>query len=164
MEILEKGPPKFVFIQDGMSETDDFIVVTGDHCELSSLGLDQSTSPHLLAIGNDVPVKVGVQVGASVVSPPAFGMEGSDGVGIAVSGVEIMHNQGLVRHSDLLIDPGVGTVQWPAAGPSKGQVPQVALDERTETIHNSVACNAELSHPSRRKEGLVTPSWVPDPG
>ena len=34
-------------------------------------------------------------------------------------------------HGSLLIGPGIGTVPKPAAGPSKGQVPQVTLDEQT---------------------------------
>jgi hypothetical protein len=43
-----------------VGETDDLIAVTGDHREMTLHGLDQSTSPYLLAIGGDVPVKVGV--------------------------------------------------------------------------------------------------------
>ena len=119
-----------------MGETEKLISLAGDHRELTLVGLGQSTSPHLLAIGDDVTIKVSVQVGTSVVTSPAVGMEGGDGVGIAVGRVEILHSQELFRHVGLLIDPGIGTVQQPAAGPSQGQIPQVALDERSETIRS----------------------------
>jgi hypothetical protein len=87
-----------------------------------------------LAFGNDISIEIRVQVGASVMTSPAVGMESSDGVGIVSAGVEILHSRQLFRHRGLLIDPGIGTAQEPAAGPSKGQVPQVTLDERPETI------------------------------
>jgi hypothetical protein len=118
-----------------VGETEKLISVTGDHRELTLVGLGQSTSPHLLAIG-DVTIKVCVRVGTSVVTSPAVGRERGDGVGIAVGRVEILHSQELFRPVGLLIDPGIGTVQQPAAGPSQGQVPQVALDEGSETIRS----------------------------
>ena len=95
MEVLEKRSPEWVFIQDGMGEPDDLVAMTGDHGELTPFGLGQSTSPHLLAISDDVPIKIGVQVGASVVTSPAVGMEGGDTVGIALGRVEIPHSRGV---------------------------------------------------------------------
>jgi hypothetical protein len=115
-------------------ETNDLIVVTADHRELALLGLGKSPSPHFSAIGHDVPVQVGIQVGTSVMTAPAVGMEGGNGVGIAVGPFEVLHSKDLSRHVGLLIDPGIGTVHQPAAGPSTGQVPQVTLDERSENI------------------------------
>jgi hypothetical protein len=92
-------------------ETEKLISATGDHCELTLLGWVQPTPPDLLAVGNDVAVKVGVQVGTSVVTSPAVGMEVGDGVGIAIGRVEILHSKNLSWHLGLLIDPGIGTVQ-----------------------------------------------------
>ena len=65
-------------------------------------------------------------------TPPAVGVKSSDGAGIAIGCIEILDSNGWVRHLGLLIDPGIGTAQQPAAGPSKGQVPQVTLDERRQ--------------------------------
>jgi hypothetical protein len=127
-----------------VGEAENLIVLTRDHCEGGLLRFSQSAAPHCLAIGNDVPVKVGIRVRTSVVTSPAVGMEGGDGVGIATAGVEILHGDNkLLRHGDLLIDPGFGTVREPAAGPSKGQIPQVALDERAETIRRSSKLSVE---------------------
>ena len=73
---------------------------------------------------------------------PAVGMERRYAIDIGVRRVEVLLNRVQLSHADLLIDPGSGTVQQPAAGPSKGQVPQVALDERSETIRHSAGCAA----------------------
>ena len=67
-------------------------------------------------------------------------MEGSYAIGIEVRSIEVLRNKVLLGHVDLLIDPGSGTVQQPAAGPSKGQVPQVALDEQAEIIRRHAGC------------------------
>ena len=127
-----------------MGKSDDLIVVVGDHRELTVSGLGQSATPHLLAIGNDVRVQVGVQVGTSVVPAPAVGMEGRNGVGIAIGRVEVLHGKEMFCHVGLLIDPGIGTVQQPDAGPSKGQVPQVTLDERSEVIRGTLKLSGQV--------------------
>ena len=113
-----------------------------DNREVTRLGLGQSPSPHLLAVRDDVPVEVGVRVGTPVVASPAVGMEGSDAIGVELRRIDVLRNKVLLGHADLLIDPGRGTVQEPAAGPSKGQVPQVALDEPAEIIRHRASCAA----------------------
>ena len=85
--------------------------MTDNNREVTRLGLGQSLSPHLLAVRDDVPVEVGIQVGASVVASPAVGMEGSYAIGIEVRRIEALRNRVLLSHADLLIDPGSGTVQ-----------------------------------------------------
>jgi hypothetical protein len=109
MKILEKRPPWRVLVHDGVGEPEDFISATSDDGEVISGGLCQSTSPHLLAIGDDIPVEIGVQVSAPVVTPPAVGVESGDGVGIAIGRLEILDSNGWFRHVGLLIDPGIGT-------------------------------------------------------
>jgi hypothetical protein len=74
-----------------VGETDDLVAVTGNDCVLPSCGMGQSTSPHLLAISDDVPIKVGVQIGTSVVTSPAVDMERGDGVCVAIGRVKVPH-------------------------------------------------------------------------
>ena len=143
MEVLKQRSPERIFIQDRVGEADGRGIVTGYHRELASCGLAESMSPHLLAVGDDVAVEVGIQVRTSVVASPAIGMESRDAVGIAVGGVEVLHSEVLVGHIGLLIDPGIGTVRQPAAGPSKGQVPQVALDEQAQTNPSEFPMNRD---------------------
>jgi hypothetical protein len=76
-----------------VSETQHLVVATGNYRELTLLGLGQSTTPHRLAIGYDVPVKIGVKVGTPVVASPAVGMESGDGVDISIGCVEMSAQQ-----------------------------------------------------------------------
>lgn len=83
-------------------------------------------------------------------------MEGSYALGIEVRRIEVLRNKVLSGHVDLLIDPGSGTVQQPAAGPSKGHVPQVALDERAEIIRRRAGCAAtQAAHVPAHGDTLV---------
>jgi hypothetical protein len=87
-----------VFVQDHVSETKDLVAATGNYRELTLLGLGQSMTPHRLAIGYDVPVKIGIKVGTSVVASPAVGMQSGDGVDISIGCVEIPHSNDVLRH------------------------------------------------------------------
>jgi hypothetical protein len=63
----------------------------------------------------------------------------------------------------LLIDPGVGTVpKRPGVGPSKGQVPQVTLDEQLESYSNNEReCRNHLQgFPKRRNVPPDPAFWV----
>jgi hypothetical protein len=98
VKILEKRPPGRVFVHDGVGEPEDFVSATSDHGEVTRCGLGQSSSPHHLAIGEDIPVEVGVQVSAPIVTAPAIGVERSNGVGIVLGRMEILDSKGLFPH------------------------------------------------------------------
>ena len=59
-------------------------------------------------------------------APPTVSVQGRDGIGIVLCCLSILHTRngleavslGVRRHDSLLIDPGIGTVPKPAAGPS----------------------------------------------
>ena len=147
VKILEERPPLRVFVHDGVGEPEDFISATGDHGEVARCGLGQSTSPHHLAIGEDIPVEVGVRVGAPIVTAPALGVEGGNGFAIALGRTEILDSKGSFPHAGLHIDPGMHRAT--AGRPTfKGQVPQVSLDEQGNAIRDSSGCprNVTISH------------------
>jgi hypothetical protein len=74
MEVLKKGSPLWVFVQNCVSEANDLIAPMGNHGELARPRLCQSASPYLLTFGDDVPVEIGVEIGAPVVTPPTVGV------------------------------------------------------------------------------------------
>ncbi len=74
MEVLKKGPPLWVFVQNGVSEANDLITLMGKQSELARPRFCQSASPYLLAFGDDVPVEIGVEIGAPVMTPPTVGV------------------------------------------------------------------------------------------
>ncbi len=74
MEVLKKGSPLWVFVQNGVSEANDLIALMGNHRELVRPRFSQSSSPDLLAFDDDVPVEIGVAVGTPVVPPPTLGV------------------------------------------------------------------------------------------
>jgi hypothetical protein len=126
-------------IQQRVCETRDPIGFNGDNGVLVPPGRSQTACPDLQAIRHDVTVKVGIEVCPARVEPPALGMESSDPIHVRFHCLSIgQMRRDLIRvigggQPDLLIGPGVGTVPKPAAGPSRGQVPQVTLDEPTQS-------------------------------
>ena len=123
MEVLEKGSPLSVLVQNGVREANDLIASMGKHGELARLRFCQSASPYQLAFSDDIPVEIGVEVGAPVVTPPTLGVEGRNRIRVSLRRVAVLHDQALIRHRDLLIDPGIGTVHSRLPDPSKSQIP-----------------------------------------
>jgi hypothetical protein len=143
VQIVEKGTPRRIVVENGMGETDDFTTIVSHDGELVQPGRSEATGPDLMTISDDVTVEVGIQIRAAIMATPAVSVECSDVAGILLRRLSIRHNGGRpvsvvpgLSHGTLLIDPGIGTVPKSAAGPSQGQVPQVTLDERTSEYRN----------------------------
>src|ERR1700722_8182667 len=159
VQMGEKRAPGRVDVEHDMGEAEDVVATLGDHRVLAVSRRSKATRPDVESVGNDVTVEVGVEVRPAIVTPPAVGMKGGDFSGIVLRRWSIAHHTSRsvlvlvgVRHRRLLIDPGIGTVPKPAAGPSTGQVPQVTLDEQRHDIaprvvHSSYAYWAGSSAP-----------------
>jgi hypothetical protein len=145
VEIVEKGSPLRIIIENDMGEAQELPVAFCDDGVMVLSGRSKATSPYLLPIGDDVLVKVCVPQRTAIMAPPTVGVKCGDAAGILFRRFSISHDSSkplvVVRgHGSLLIDPGIGTAPRPAAGPSKGQVPQVALDEQISGYRAAIPC------------------------
>jgi len=145
-----------------VSKADDFAVNVGTYRVLIQLWWAEASGPHLQSIRDNVTVEVRIHVGTAVVTPPTVGVQSCDGTGIVLCRRPIADRwkrlEPVARswgHDALLIGPGIGTVPKPAAGPSKGQVPQVTLDEQITGYPGS--------NPSEIGAGSSTPPWRTSP-
>jgi hypothetical protein len=159
MQIVEKGPPDRIVSEDDVGEADHVASGHGADGELIVPGRSEAGRPDLHPLRENVPIEVLIQVRTAIVAPPTIGVQCGNGLRIVFGRRSIAHladgSDSLTRsvgHDGLLIDPGGGTVPKPAAGPSKGQVPQVTRDERTEAY--------PLGHPWRSGTDVVVGSCL----
>src|SRR5436190_12755367 len=92
MQVVEKGAPRRVVVEDRVCEADDSSVDLGDDGDLIRPRLRQAVRPYGHAVTDDVTVEKRVQVRAAIVAPPAVGMQFGDGLGIVRGGCSILHS------------------------------------------------------------------------
>jgi len=125
MQIVEKGSPCRIVVEDGVSKADDVAACVGTNGGLIQPRRSEASRPHLSSIRDNVAVEVRISVCTSIVAPPAVGMQSRNAIGVVLCCLSIVHTwNGLMLcarsagHDGLLIGPGIGTVPKPAAGPS----------------------------------------------
>lgn len=113
----------------------------------SRLDAGSAGRSRLSTVGADVAIEEAIGVRAPVVTTPAIRMQSGDRLNVGCSGGPNTSWSSLAMRF-LLIDPGIGTAPKPDAGPSVGQVPQVALDGSCDCSGNVLGLHG-LSPPRK---------------
>ena len=75
MNVLEQGSPGWILVKDGMGESDQTALVLGQDRAGTRIAEPEPVGPHRQPVVEDVAVKEGIGICATVVTAPAVGMQ-----------------------------------------------------------------------------------------
>jgi hypothetical protein len=115
MQVLKQRSPGWVVVEDGVHKCDQAAAALGEDRLTPEVGLPEAISPHGHAVRDDVTVKEGVGIRASVVSAPAVGVKRGDGLCVRATGKRNRRssrcaNRGLLHRSITNLRPATDSI------------------------------------------------------
>ena len=129
MRIVDEGTPERISVEDGVDETHELPVRFGHDGAPICPRLCHAADPDLQTISDDVAIEIPIGIRSSVVTTPALSVEPGHCSRVGGSANAVQHMR-CVRHVAPHRSRRWHRAARPGVGPSKGQVPRVALDEQ----------------------------------
>ena len=93
VQVVQQGSPLRIVVENRVGKPDDVTFYESAHGELIHARGCEATGPNSLSFRQNVAIEIRVEVRASVVVSPALSVQGSNGIGIMLGCLSVLHRQ-----------------------------------------------------------------------